>query len=187
MPSIMVDVVSLNATEIARGGRSHKSSNFSMAFSLTPSTAVDNVRTSSMASVRMLWNLATLWHHPPHSHASNIVYGVRWCVTTTVDRGWWHQFERYWYLLMLDVWYRIIPRIRTMPKVINGVRMPVTNKKHFLLSKQNFLLNSFFSWPLYVHRHLTRRTDLCWCYRSHSVFLMFHLRLNRFLFFFYPT
>jgi len=47
----------------------------------------------------------------PHSHASNVVDSV-WQCATAVDRGGRREFECYWNLLMLDLWYHIVPTFK---------------------------------------------------------------------------
>ena len=126
---VRVDVVSLNATEIVRGGRSKNLAllDFSIAFSLTPSTVVDNARTSSIASVRTLMKSCNTLRPSPCLHVLNIVYGILWCATA-VDRGWLWLTASVWTLLKsISVRPRILilhhPHVRMLPKVMDGVQM----------------------------------------------------------------
>jgi len=79
-------------------------------FSLTHSNAVNDVRSTTTTFERQWkrhWNLAMLWVRPHvrmYRTSSTVFDGVR-PPSISVDRGWPHQFERYWNLSMLDFWY----------------------------------------------------------------------------------
>jgi len=74
------------------------------------------------------WNLAVLWDRPhvrTHWTSSKAFDSVRHA-SIAVDRGGRREFECYLNLLMLDFWYRTIPHVRTLQKVMDSVWMPFT-------------------------------------------------------------
>jgi len=71
------------------------------------------------------WNLAMLWDRP-HVRTHRKTFDSVRQLSIAVDRGWRREFECYCNLLILDFWYRIVPHTRTLPKVMDSVRMPST-------------------------------------------------------------
>ena len=78
------------------------------------------------------WSLAVLCDRPhirTHRTSSKAFDSVRHA-SIAVARGGRREFECYLNLLMLDFWYSTVPHVRTLPKVMDSVRMPSTVWTH---------------------------------------------------------
>ena len=105
--------------------------------------------------MRTLLKSSNAMRPSPRSHASNVVEGVRQCATR-VDRGGRREFECYLNLLMLDFWYSTVPHVRTLPKVMDSVRMPSTVDDVWTHANacegvsENAALILDYCWPLHM-------------------------------------